>query len=242
MEPPRNIQANQTTKQQRERSAYTSPSMTVRPNKSATEAGMTPAQRKAILEEENRFARSFGQRYEIAGVVDTNGVLNPRGNPMVTKSTGREAQHGTSTSVSTRNDRTRGEDLTFTHFHPWDSRAGSGLASRVGISFSGADIANAISRNNQGTRARTANYIFSIRKPAGGWNADPSEVRSYWNRAYSREQQSLKNQIQRLNQTRGLTMEEYNVRLGRLNTLASHRATKATADKYGFIYTRRKAD
>ena len=226
--------------QQKTRAQYVAPSMNIKPNKHATEAGMTPAEAKTLLDEEARFARSYGGRYEIAGVVDAQGRLNPRGNPMVGERTGREALHGSTTTVRTRKDRTSG-DMHFTHFHPWDDRGGSGLGKSVGISISGPDIANTIERGNRSIRARSQGYIYSIRRPAGGWNANPQEVRSDWNRVYQREVNSMKDTIRRIKEAHGLTWDELMVRQGRLNALASHRATKAIADKYGFIYTRRKA-
>lgn len=245
------------------RERYESPRARVRENKSNTEGGLTPAQARAILQEESRYPGAFGGRYEIAAVADTAGNLNPRGNPMVRGLTPTErrrinsprtsqaerdrllrlafteVEHGDSSVVTTRRDRIEG--LAYTHYHPWTSdTAGTGLGRRIGVSFSGRDIASSIQANRPMVRARTENYIFSLRPGRNGWGTTAERIESEWNSAYRREVSSMKGWMDRERLLGRLNRDEYNVRFGRMNALASHRATREIANRYGLIYTRRK--
>lgn len=228
---------------QKDRAAYMSPRVTgVKTDRSGrlnTEGGMTKAVSKTVLDEENRFAKSFGQKYEIAAVIDDQGNLNPLGNPMVKGGRGvnraSEVQHGSSTAVFTRRDRIP-KNATYTHFHPWDSRAGKGLGSKIGVSLSGQDLYAAITLDSSNMRARTGNYVFNVQRPEGGWNATPAQAQNTWTASYNRH----------LNENRkalsGLDREstEFKERLARLNALTSHQATRDTAKRYGWSYTRRR--
>lgn len=225
----------------RARAEYRRPEVTgVKYDRSAerdTEAGLTPEQIRTLLAEEDRWRTAFGGRYEIAGVVGQDGTLNPRGNPMVRRSRyGRieEAQHGTAEKVTTRVDR-RPADSIFTHFHP-RSRSDLGLGQRIGISLSGPDIGNAVRLNHSAVRAYTGSYVFSLQRPAGGWPVSGDKIEREWTAAYERETREMLDFINRGN----FTNEEKAVRMGRLNALASHRATKEVAKRYGLRYTRRR--
>lgn len=228
---------------QKDRAAYMSPRITgIKVDRSPirdTEGQMTKEVSKAVLDEEARFARSFGQKYEIAAVIDDQGRLNPLGNPMVKGGRGvnraSEVKHGTPTAVYTRRDRIP-ENATYTHFHPWNEKAGSGMGSRIGVSLSGTDLRSALTINVANMRARTGNYVFNIQRPAGGWNTTPATAESAWTVAYNTH---LMENRRVLN---GMTpgTPEFMERLGRINAVTSHQATQDVAKRFGWKYTRRK--
>ena len=151
-----------------------------------------------------------------------------------------EVQHGTKNQVHTRLDRRRG--MTYTHTHPVDEGFGTGLGSRIGASLSGKDLSSAVKSNSRSVRARTPNYIFSLRPKNnnGDWGVSPEVLEYEWSAAYQREVASMKDTIRKI-ASKGLTTKEYTDRIGRLNALASHRATQYVAKKHDYIYTRRKA-
>lgn len=199
----------------------------IRQAKSNTEAGMSQAQiaTTRAWEESQRNART-----ENLAVIGEDGTLNPLGNPVVSRG---------KTSVRSNPARIP-QNAIVTHNHPWDERTdGTGLGSKVGASFSDADIANAITLNNKEKRAVTKNYIYSIKRPAGGWNANPLDVKRDWDKVYKKESKIFK-ELNAKRRSGELTYEEYNVRWGRANAVVSHRATRYVAQKYGFVYTRRK--
>lgn len=199
----------------------------IRRAKGNTEAGMSQAQiaTTRAWEESQR-----NRKTENLAVIGEDGTLNPLGDPVVSRS-----------RSSVRSNPARiPENAIVTHNHPWDEKTdGIGLGARVGASLSDADIANAIRQNNKEKRAVTQNYIYSIKRPAGGWKANPNDVKADWDRVYKRETKAF-SELNARRRSGELTYEEYDVRWGRVNALASHRATRYVADKYGFIYTRRK--
>lgn len=235
---------------QGKRISYTRPEVRIRSNKGATEAGMTDKEIKALFAEEERFLTASKGKYEVAAVVDQNGVLNPRGNPMVKGFTRRpttkeavtkamaEVEHGTENTVFTRKDRIP-ESSVYTHYHPWDEkRHGTGLGAKIGTSLSGKDFAAAVKRNDRIARARTENYIFAIHRPKTGWPVSGEQLEREWTRLYNSDVKQMADWIR----SQPLTYEEQMVRWGRLNALASHHATQELAKRYGIQYTRRRAN
>ena len=219
---------NKVSAQQKARQAYESPRMRVRENKHATDAGLTPEQRKAANKTENAIRN---RKTEVVYSIDEQGN--------VTKSsyTGNARRARVLPGAIKPNS-------VITHNHP-DSQdqpvymngrrigvrgGGQGMGARIGSSLSGADIRSAILTNAKEIRAVSPTYTFSIRRPEGGWGVSASQVLSEWQNEYNRF----------VNANREYARSSREA-LGRVNAVASHQATRTIAKKYGFTYTRRKS-
>ena len=128
---------------------------------------------------------------------------------------------------------------------------GKNIASRVGISLSDADIMSSIKHNAKGVRASYPTYQYSLTHGGKGWGVSAQQAGAEWRSTYQREQARISAQYNRQiakmesdYRAKKISVDDYNKRIGvmndRFNAVASHRATKALADKYGWKYTRRK--
>lgn len=195
-----------------------------------TEAGMTKAQKEAVLKEENRIRK---YKAEHASVVDENGVLNPLGDIQIRK--------GTSSKVAINTEKVPANSIII-HNHP-TVREDTGIGQRVGISLSGADLRVAALTNAREVRAVTENYTYSVKRPSGGWGSlSPNRIKAEFNAISDRELSKYMalgiQQISRGQLNTSRSRSEFN---GRVNALISHTAMKELAKKYGFTYTRRKS-
>ena len=77
-------------------------------------------------------------------------------------------------------------NLILTHNHPQQT-SGTAFAA-VGQSFSGADIKNLVRLNHKEVRAVTNGYIYSMRRPKGGFRAgvNPFEIERFMDREWDR--------------------------------------------------------
>lgn len=207
----------------RERAQYTRPEVRVRPNKAATDAGLTPVQRKAVNETEQRIRQ---RQTETTRAITPNGDVI---NPTIGNGTRNQAR---------LNLRLVPSNSVITHNHPsFEGRGGTGLGADVGASFSANDLRTAANANAAEIRAVTPNYTFSVRRGANGWGASPDTLKREMDAAYQkykREHLSVVNRYASGTRARAEAV-------GRLNGLASHQAIRDVAKKYGLIYTRRRA-
>lgn len=203
-----------------------------------TDSRMTKAQTDAVKAYETRVSKLKTER---AGIIDADGRILVKSD----RGTGNRTVLHTPRGFTAPN-------AVLTHNHPWEY-GGSNLADRVGSTFSGKDLKAAVDFNLKAVRARTqGGYIYQIERLGSSWNVNPATLK--------REMDELGTKYVHENyaKTRALT----NTKLGeylskgeianynelarnatmRANVAGQHRAMKELAKKYGFRYTRRKAD
>lgn len=135
------------------------------------------------------------------------------------------------------------KDAVFTHNHP-GSGLGNNIAGRIGRSFSGNDLAVAITHDAAEIRAVTKNYTYSLKRPKNGWGISSSKEvlkiansikrrhDGVFNREYSRIMPKL---------NRGEITSEYaNQALDRADVAGINGVLRGVAKKYGWSYTRKK--
>lgn len=193
--------------------------------KSNTEAGMSKKQADAVLGVENNIRN---RKTEVAYVVDADGNINPEGSPMVGSGSSSRARVNLSKIP---------ENSVIVHNHPMIKGA-TGLGRDVGVSLSGSDIRSAIRTNAKEIRAVSENYVYSIKRPAGGWNVHYT-VGNVINDAIKWRADDMVKDLRR----RGVvTKANESLYVGRVNALASHTVIREYAKKYGWTYTRRKSN
>lgn len=125
------------------------------------------------------------------------------------------------------------ENKVVTHNHP-GGEFGSGMGARIGVAVNGHDVSTAMIYNAKEIRASTEGYVFSVKRPKGGWRGNPSSVAKDFDRAFSA---SKKDALKYVAKAHG---EHQYVRLGRANASILNSIMKQLSKKYGFIYTRKK--
>lgn len=190
-----------------------------------TEAGMSKPLIEAVKREE---AINIPRDTERVVVFDENGKV-------LGANTGREGEVAVPDNVSLRN-------TIVTHNHPTAEarrRYGDNLATRVGSTLSPADVSLAVSRDVKEIRATTkGGYIYSLKRPAGGWGASPREV-LYQFRQYQKEYRAKfsKKQLQKI-----YNRESDAARvMPRFNVASQHYAMKKLSAQFGWKYSYRKA-
>lgn len=121
------------------------------------------------------------------------------------------------------------ENAIHTHNHP-RSIGESGIR-RIGNSFSAEDLMTAVKSNAREIRAVTPTYTFSIKRPKGGWNATPQQVRQ----AYQKYDVRTQDEFTRYLNKRGWSKTA----LDRANTLHWHRVNQLVAKEFGWNYTKK---
>lgn len=192
-----------------------------------TDSGLSPVQLTAIRKAE---AHSIKLKKEKLTVVDRNGDV------YFQKVGGKSSVTFPFWAVPT--------DSVITHNHPVPEYM-QGPFGQIGLSLSGADIRSAINGNAKEVRAVTSGYIFSIRRPKGGWGARGEAVKDEYDKMFK----------ERWKEYNAKNREEFNAskktvedrrRLHQLHTRGElticHNICKELAAKYGFTYTRRKND
>lgn len=208
------------------KAAYVSPSITVRTDtsrKSNTEAGLTEAQRKTLAAEESRIRT---QNVEHGVVIDEDG-----------KVVSRHVGNRGAVNIDVK------ENSVVTHNHPGADlrdtesvygRNSTGIAGRVGRSFSAGDIRETINGNAKEVRAVTRTYTFSLKRPAGGWGISGAEA--------EREYRSILTKLVTdgksvpAARTKAEQVRDY----ARETTVLQHVATRELARRHGWRYTRRR--
>lgn len=126
------------------------------------------------------------------------------------------------------------KDTIMTHNHP-KSLGRKGI-SAIGNSFSYEDIITAVKADAREIRAVTPTYTFSVKRPAGGWNATPEQIKRAYANAKRKEQleggvyaygamRHGKDAIAKAN-------ERYSVAF-------YHRVTKRVSSRFGWDYTKK---
>lgn len=189
-----------------------------------TEAGMSKPLIEAVKREE---AINIPRDTERVVVLDENGrVLG--------------ASTGTKDEVESPDVNLK--DTIITHNHPTaEARKmyGDTLANRVGATLSPDDITSAIIGDAKEIRATTkGGYLYSLKRPAGGWQAAPREV-LYLYRQYQKEYRAKfsKKQLQKIYNSNS-DVPRF---MSRFNVSSQHYAVKKLAARFGWKYAYRKA-
>ena len=219
------------------RERYEAPRMTIRTDtrgKADTEGGLTPAQRTAVLEEE--------QRWRVRNS-EAASIINPQGDVV------RRLSQNRSNTVSFAGvPRDELEDAVITHNHPGTTQRrafGNTLATRIGSPLSPPDLAFAARNNVAEMRAVTysgdgGGYIYSIRRPATGWRVtDPVRLRSIIQGAEASAATTANREYQRIARTSS-TVNEYMQRSSRAELVSQWGAIQTMARILGARITRRR--
>ena len=126
------------------------------------------------------------------------------------------------------------KDTIMTHNHPRALRRKGIWA--IGDSFSYEDIITAVKADAREIRAVTPTYTFSIKRPAGGWNATPEQIK----RAYAnvKRKEKLEGGVYAYGAMRhgkdaiAKANERYSVAF-------YHRVTKRVSNRFGWDYTKK---
>lgn len=206
-------------------------------NTRSTEEGYSDALRRAVLTAE---AQDRNKTYEVAHVFDS------QGNQTAVR-VGDNKQHGKAhRSVSLAG--VDLEDKILTHNHPnQKNMVKLGGFANIGQAHSGPDLRVSIDNNAREVRAVTGTYTFSVKRPAGGWNANGRDVENYWNAEYRKatsELRALGRNIENRYYSGKITMAQAQKEIDTLNARAyatlTHTATKNTAKHFGFRYSKKK--
>lgn len=219
------------TNSQRER--YEAPRTTVsrsRPNRN-TEGGLTEAQRRTVRAEEEAIKSN---RYETAVIVNPNGDVLGRARGTSDRVSGADIVRAAGGVNNLK-------DAVLIHNHPGKEQQkafGDTLATRIGSPLSGADLRYAALADMAEVRAVTSNYIYSVRRPAGGWNRNTNvlEVLTRLTNAAGRA---------RANQLYGFVNSDNSTALGRQRNaraelISQWETIQAMARAMGTTITRRR--
>lgn len=147
-------------------------------------------------------------------------------------------KNGTKNRVKVSNEEMKlFKDKVLTHNHPYDGSLGQGLASRIGVPLSGSDIATAMKSDAKEIRASAQGYVYSVKRPKGGWRGNPDRVKAQLEGAIGFASDMWgKDYIIKNNLSPARKLD----RQGRFNVAYRDYAIKRIAQVYGFTYTRRK--
>ena len=193
-----------------------------------TEGGMTKAQRAAVdkFEQKKQDAKT-----ERIAAIDENGKT-------LYRSTTGTDRH---TSIPSH---LHLEDTVLTHNHPHARVDSRDMAGRIGNSFSGADLNTAVHFNAKEIRAKTANYVYSMRRPSGGWNTTPEQAAREWDKALNEALKRYTGGSSKYHVAAYInapaTHAEREARANRLNIVVNNAASRAVAKKFGWIYSHQK--
>ncbi len=159
----------------------------------------------------------MNKRFETGVVVDLQGnvIIDKRG--------------GLSTVEFTQEECSKMKNCIFTHNHPGGWAYPENDICRIGNSFSWQDIVLCVSHDIAEMRAATPNYTFSMKRPNGGWNVQPSEIRNDFNIVNNELHKEF---IGRINSG---TMT-----IGQANATHYHILWKRLSKKYGWEYKKQK--
>lgn len=200
--------------------------------KSDTEAGHSKAENYALRKLEKGI-RDYD--YEKSYIINANGDV-------VAES---KTQRGGKASMTVNGSVADG---ILTHNHP--SHLLKGLAGRIGATFSERDLETMINENLKEIRAVSPNYIYSIKRPKGGWG-DKKKVLKQINDLY-REAENKTTQYFSTTGFRGAkkvaestrnfekAKETYESFQSRGTLIYTHQGIKKLANKLGWSYTRQK--
>lgn len=206
--------------------AYVSPSMTVKTDRSKirdTEQGMSEKLKQAVLAVEEKYRDNKTEQVTIFDE-DGNQIFHKRGGK---------------SSVSLPMRVVKPNSIV-THNHPMQYDLSTSRFAGLESSFSDADIKTTISNNAKEIRAVTRDYVYSMKRPKGGWNVNPYEVAGYHERLWEEKKaERRRTELQMIKD--GATAAEIRRYRSRSFTVGVHDVNRQIAEKYGFIYTRRRS-
>lgn len=221
--------------------------------KSDIDSGMTAEQKRKVYEIETRQADDYNEhavavddRGKVVGesVIDTHkssGWIIPPIGPYVRTHNHPDIEPDTANEIRKALRQWGQKDVNVKNIQT--------LAGKIGIPLSGADVGNTVSWGNKEVRARTGNFVFSMR------NADnrvgvPNEragkrIKSEWQKAYKaytqRHYERGKNLVLKaLTDPSEENIKRFMEFQARINTAAAHHANKEIAIKYRMTYTRKR--
>lgn len=192
-----------------------------------TEAGMSKELVAAVKREE---AINMPRNTERMSVLDENGNV-------LGTNTGKEGEVAPPRGVNLK-------DTIVTHNHPSADirrRYGDTLASRVGASFSTADVVFAVNNNVKEVRAVTkGGYIYSLKRPANGWGANERQIRTVMAKYRAKFKKAMDDgQVDKILDFDSFSdMKRFQPRY---NVASQHYTLKKLAADFGWKYTYRKA-
>lgn len=178
-----------------------------------TEKGYTEEMRKNILGKEREIRNNKDESLH---------VFSARGKLLL-------SLQGEGTNVYNKNGEKIPQNGIIVHNHP-RSIGKSGIM-RIGNSFSSTDMASAVRNNAKEMRAVTPTYTFSMKRPRGGWNATPQQVRDAYNKYDARTQDEFMRYLNK----RGWS----NSAVQRAQVLHWHRVNQLVAKEFGWNYTKK---
>ena len=144
--------------------------------------------------------------------IETLTIFDKNGNILLQNSgTANRAQANVTTNIA---------DGIFTHNHP--TQPGDGRYGKIGLSFSGDDIYNAIKFNQAEVRVVTETYTFSMKRPSGGWGVSEKA----FTREYKQERRRVTNDLNTTKDRAIITRE--------------HIIMRNLAKKYGWQYSKKQ--
>lgn len=181
----------------------------------ATEKGYNALMRQNILGTERNIRRRRDEELH---------VFDSRGNPV------RSIQgKGTEVVVNGR----LPENAILTHNHP--RALGKSGINAIGNSFSGHDIALAITSNAKEIRAVTPTYTFSLKRPKGGWGVSAKEAKAVFNSISNQVTNEMRGQY--LTGNRGYSQASYD----RASVVHFHTVMRRLSKRYGWNYTKKNS-
>lgn len=192
-----------------------------------TEAGMSKPLIEAVKREE---AISMPRDTERLAILDSNGNV-------LATNVGKEGEVAIPRGVDLK-------DTVITHNHPtatMRSKYGDSLASRVGSTLSGADVAVAVARDAKEIRAITkGGYLYSLKRPANGWGVSVSKVQAAMKKHRADFKKAMDNgQIDKiLDFDSASDMRRFQPRY---SVASQHYVMKKIAAQFGWKYSYRKA-
>ena len=211
------------------------------------DSGMTPAQKRKVYEIETRQADNYNE-HSVA--IDDRGRIVGQSVNDTHKSSGWIVPP-IGPYVRTHNHPDLEEDMRGAINNLLNSNGRKSvaktIAGNIGIPVSYADISNTVKWGNKEVRARSGNFVFSVRNPNGAGKPNPQladKIKKDWEKAAAPDKKEEAMGKKALEQFMRNPTEATARRLlevgSRINTVCAHRATKAVCKKYGLVYTRKR--
>lgn len=137
------------------------------------------------------------------------------------------------------------QDNVITHNHPAQTRKGvnllgNGIASRIGLPLNGTDVSSAMRNNAKEVRASAQGYVFSVKRPNGGWKGTPEQVEKAFRYYWQRPTISLQDYALGTHLRTPLDKDTQLNRQGRWNVATQNAIMRQLSKDFGFTYTRRR--
>ena len=137
-------------------------------------------------------------------------------------------------------------DKVMTHNHPTETKnginmLGDGIAGRIGLPINGIDVSTAMRYDAKEIRASAQGYVFSVKRPQGGWRGTSQQVQQAFNYYWKHPSISVSDYtFGRFMRNTPSDMKTALNRAGRWNVSTLNTIMKKLAKQFGFTYTRRR--